>query len=164
MPTVPGLNAAKVRQFLPVTIALLAALSLTACRSAPPTALGVHHGSLSPCPSSPNCVSSTAPDAAHRIAPIALSGDAPQAWNRLRERVAALPRTTIVANHDGYLHALCRSRVFGFIDDLELLLNRSAGVIEVRSAARLGYYDFGVNRARVATLRAAFRDNNRRGS
>jgi uncharacterized protein (DUF1499 family) len=39
------------------------------------------------------------------------------------------------------------------VDDLELLLDREAGVLHLRSASRLGYQDFGVNRARVERLR-----------
>ena len=42
-----------------------------------------------------------------------------------------------------YLHATFKSRVFRFIDDLELFLNPSNGVISIRSAARTGYWDFG---------------------
>jgi uncharacterized protein (DUF1499 family) len=55
----------------------------------------------------------------------------------------------------GYLHAECRSALLGFVDDLELHLRPSEGVIAVRSASRLGYSDFGVNRRRVEVLRAS---------
>ena len=44
----------------------------------------------------------------------------------------------------------------GFVDDLELQVDPTARVIHVRSASRLGHRDFGVNRARVESLRAAF--------
>jgi uncharacterized protein (DUF1499 family) len=55
----------------------------------------------------------------------------------------------------GYLHAECRSALFGFVDDLELHLRVSEGVIAVRSASRLGYSDLGVNRRRVEILRTS---------
>ena len=42
----------------------------------------------------------------------------------------------------------------GYVDDVELALDAAAGVIHVRSAARLGVRDFGVNRARVEALRS----------
>jgi uncharacterized protein (DUF1499 family) len=54
-----------------------------------------------------------------------------------------------------YLHAECRSRIFGFVDDLEFLLQPEARVIAFRAAARSGYYNFGVNRARIDALRTA---------
>ena len=41
------------------------------------------------------------------------------------------------------------------MDDLELQLRAEDGIIAVRSASRVGYSDFGVNRKRVETLRQA---------
>jgi uncharacterized protein (DUF1499 family) len=52
-----------------------------------------------------------------------------------------------------YLHAEVKSRVFRFVDDLELLLDPASGVVGIRSASRVGYSDLGVNRRRVETLR-----------
>jgi uncharacterized protein (DUF1499 family) len=46
--------------------------------------------------------------------------------------------------------------MIGFVDDLELQVDAAAQVIHVRSASRLGRRDFGVNRARIEALRAAF--------
>ena len=63
-----------------------------------------------------------------------------------------MPRTTIVTATGDYLHAVCRTRL-GFADDVECRLCHTDGVIHVRSASRLGYYDFGVNRTRVERLR-----------
>lgn len=67
--------------------------------------------------------------------------------------VQKLPRARIVTQTDNYLHAECRSRVLGFVDDLELHYRPGQGMISVRSASRLGYSDFGVNRKRVEKLR-----------
>lgn len=75
----------------------------------------------------------------------------------MREVVRVMPRTTVVTESGDYLHAEIRSAVFGFVDDLEMQLRDGDGVIAVRSAARLGYYDFGVNRRRIARLRTALR-------
>ena len=110
---------------------------------------------MAACPSSPNCVSSRAPDDAHRVEPLAMAGDPAAAFERAVEAVRALPRTTVVTEEAGYLHAECRSRLFRFIDDLELELDADAGVIQVRSASRVGHSDLGVNRRRVEALRAA---------
>lgn len=135
---------------------LLAATLLAGCAGTPPSELGVHDGALAPCPESPNCVSSRAADADHRVDPLRYEGAADQAWARAQQAVETLPRTRIVTTDDEYLHAESRSRVFGFVDDLELLLDTPAQAIQVRSAARTGYYDFGVNRERVETLRSQF--------
>jgi uncharacterized protein (DUF1499 family) len=55
-----------------------------------------------------------------------------------------------------YLHVEMRSLMFRFVDDVEFSLAASAGLIHVRSASRVGYSDFGVNRKRVERIRAAF--------
>ncbi len=123
----------------------------------PPANLGVKDARLAPCRSSPNCVASQADpaDATHYISPIAFKGDARAAWRALREAVAATARTTLIADQGNYLRAEFASRLMGFVDDVEFLLDPDARVIDVRSASRLGRRDFGVNRARIEALRAA---------
>ncbi|MGJ3242041.1 MAG: DUF1499 domain-containing protein [Opitutales bacterium] len=107
------------------------------------------------CGSRPNCVSSReSPDRRAYIEPLPYpegGGDTPMAI--LLSAVCRLPRTTIVTASDRYLHAECRSAVFGFVDDLECYLDPEAARVAVRSAARLGYCDLGVNRRRVEALR-----------
>lgn len=66
----------------------------------------------------------------------------------------------VLREENGYLHAVFRSRFYRFIDDLELRLDREHRVIHLRSAARAGYSDFGVNRKRAEQVRALFRDHN----
>jgi uncharacterized protein (DUF1499 family) len=140
---------------LRAVVGLLATTLAGACAGARPEGLGVAAGAFAPCPASPNCVSSDAEDAGHRVAPLPVVGTPEEAWRAARAAVAALPRTRVVVESDGYLHAECRSAVFGFVDDLELHLRPEAGAIAVRSASRVGYSDLGVNRRRVEALRAA---------
>jgi uncharacterized protein (DUF1499 family) len=112
-----------------------------------PTNLGVKNGRLAPCRRTPNCVSSQADpaDAEHYIAP--LKGDLAD----VRKAVESLPRTTIVSSTSNYLYAEFRSKLLGFVDDVEFFFDGSA--IQVRSASRLGRRDFAVNRKRVERLR-----------
>lgn len=118
-----------------------------------PQNLGYATGRLAPCKASPNCVSSqTDPkDEEHYIAPIALKGDAIAA---VRKAVESLPRTTVVQVEPDYLYAEFRSKLLGFVDDVEFLADRAKGVVHVRSASRLGRRDFGVNRERIEQLRS----------
>ena len=115
---------------------------------------------LAPCPGTPNCVASDADDAKHRVDAFALDPrvEPAVAWAGVREAVAALPRTRIVEEAPGYLRAECRSRLFRFVDDLELELRTGERRIAVRSASRVGRSDFGVNRARVDQLRSLLRE------
>jgi uncharacterized protein (DUF1499 family) len=110
------------------------------------------------CPDRPNCVSSQAHDGKHAIEPFHIKGDPTAGWNAITGIIRSLPRTTIVKATEKYLHAECKSRLFGFIDDLELYLDPVTGVIAIRSASRVGYYDFGVNRRRLTDLREMLMD------
>lgn len=116
------------------------------------------HPELPPCPKSPNCVSSDARDAGHRVEPFTLAMPPAQAWREARAAVAALARTTVTAQSETALHAECRSLLLGFVDDLDLRLRADEGLIAVRSASRIGYGDLGVNRKRVEHLREALRE------
>jgi uncharacterized protein (DUF1499 family) len=129
----------------------MALFSFTGAR---PGNLGVRSGRLSPCPCSPNCVCTDADDQDHNILAFELALPAADGWRAAHAAVAKLPRTTIVTQSSDYLHAECASRIFGFVDDLELQLRPAQNAIAVRSAARLGHSDFGVNRKRVEGLRA----------
>lgn len=138
-----------------VVALILGGCALGLFAGTPPANLGAKDGRLAACPSSPNCVSSQGDpaDATHYIAPIAFKRDARAAWRALRETVAASERVKIIDEQDGYLRAEFATQFFGFVDDVEFLLDAPARVIHVRSASRLGYGDLGVNRARIETLR-----------
>lgn len=133
---------------------LVGAALLAGCHGARPATLGVRQGLLAPCPSSPNCVSSMALDAPHRIAPLPFSGTAAVAVAKLAGIVGSLPRASVVTATETYLHAEFTSAVFRFVDDVECMADELTGVIHIRSAARSGFSDLGVNRRRVETIRA----------
>lgn len=131
-------------------VILLAILSFMAKK---PSNLGVVNGRLAPCPNSPNCVSTQANDADHRMEPIPFDD---QAIERLKTVIGAMPRMKVVTETDDYIHAEATSRLFRFVDDVEFFVDRAAKVIHFRSASRVGHSDFGVNRARMEQIRAAF--------
>ena len=56
-------------RLLRVVVVLSGSVLLAGCHGARPASLGVRDGRLAPCPASHNCVSSLAPDEAHRVAP-----------------------------------------------------------------------------------------------
>lgn len=123
----------------------------------PPQGLGFHNGKFKPCSWKPNCVSSTSDvgDEKHHIAPFAIKGCADAAWNQLVAAIKAHERGTVIKEQASYLYAEFKSRGLGYVDDAEFALDVKAGVIQVRSASRLGVRDFGVNRARIESLRVA---------
>lgn len=146
-----------------LAVLLVAAGQLGFLAGQMPTDLGVHNGRLKPPSLTPNSVSSQAalyPDNPQRayadVAPLHYTGDGKAAMARLAGIVSRMPRTTVVTSEPGYLYAQCRTRLLGFTDDLEFYLDAPAGVIQVRSASRLGKGDLGVNRQRVEALRQQF--------
>ena len=78
---------------------------------------------------------------------------------RLKEIITGMPRTRIIEQSDDYLYAEFESKLMGFIDDVEFYFDSNAEVIQVRSAARLGKSDLGVNRKRIDAIRAQLAAN-----
>jgi uncharacterized protein (DUF1499 family) len=122
-----------------------------------PGNLGAREGRLAPCKPTPNCVSSQADPGDHRhyIEPLVFQGPSAVAIAALQRVIEAAPGARIIRATPDYLYAEFRSRIMRFVDDLEFALDPAGGRIHVRSAARLGIRDFGVNRARVESLRRA---------
>ena len=121
-----------------------------------PTNLGINAGKFAPPSWKPNCVSSTVDksDEKHFIAPISYSGSSADAWKKLVAIVKASPRAKVVNENANYLYAEFKSAGLGYVDDVEFALDEKAGVIQARSASRLGVRDFDVNRKRVEAIRA----------
>ena len=67
-------------------------------------------------------------------------------------RLEARPRTELLEQADGYLHATASSALFGFVDDVELYADTAHGLLQARSVSRLGDSDLGVNGRRLAAL------------
>lgn len=118
--------------------------------------VGAMNNRLSPCPDTPNCVSSGSEDVRHRIEPFRYRGSGEKAFQRLKQVILSLPRTRLIEEDGNYLHFEFRSLLFGFVDDVEFYRRDGDDEIDVRSASRTGYWDLGVNRRRVEGIRAAF--------
>jgi len=101
-------------------------------------------------------VSSLHPRRRPLVDPLPFSGPAEAARERLLAALRSFPRTRIVAAEGPAVRAECRSRFFGFVDELDFRIDETAGVIHVRSGCRFGFGDLGANRRRIARLRRAF--------
>jgi len=136
-------------------VGTLSVLVMIACGSPAPDTLGVADGKLAPCPATPNCVN-TGMLHPPGTEPFLLRGEpsSSDVTVGIRGVVSEIPRVTIVSASGGYLHAEVRSRIFRFVDDLELLVV-DGGELVVRSASRVGRSDLGVNTRRVKWLREA---------
>ncbi|MDR9402608.1 MAG: DUF1499 domain-containing protein [Halothece sp. Uz-M2-17] len=113
-----------------------------------PTNLGIKAGKLAPCPNTPNCVSSQSTDPEHAIKPLPYAE-----ITDIKRVVNNMERTTIIEETENYLYAEFKSKLMGFVDDVEFHKDDVNQVINVRSASRLGKSDLGVNRKRVEEIR-----------
>jgi uncharacterized protein (DUF1499 family) len=129
-----------------------------------PADLGVSNSRLKPPSPTRNSVSSQAalyPDHPQRdyadIKPLPLrNGSGANSLQALAAALRSMPGIKVVEQRPDYLQAEAETRWLRFVDDLEFWFNPARGVIELRSASRLGREDFGVNRQRIEAIRAAY--------
>jgi uncharacterized protein (DUF1499 family) len=137
---------------------LINLILLTGCSGTMPN-LGVNNSELTPCPKTPNCVSSQAHDEEHYIEPIKFEGTQQEAHDRLLQIIESEKRTKVVTDQEDYIRVEFTSAVFRFVDDVEFYFpNEKAGetIIHMRSASRVGSSDLGVNRKRIERIRSKF--------
>lgn len=144
------------------TTSLIAVLSLILCSAGgcsghkPENDLASKN-TLSPCPDSPNCVSTKNNDSA--MTPLPYKGSMKESQDLLLKVLGSMARCTIIQNEPGYIHAEFRSALFGFVDDVNFVFDDKERQIDFRSASRTGYYDFGVNRKRMEEISRLYLEN-----
>ncbi len=107
-----------------------------------PAEIGGTEGRLAACPTSAHCARADWP-----------SADPAAALDELEGLLADDPAIAVEERRGPYLHATATSRIFGFVDDLELLADPAQGLLQARSVSRLGDSDLGVNARRLERLR-----------
>lgn len=144
-----------------LALAVALATQLGLLRGRMPNDLGARDGRLKPPSMSPNSVSSQAglypehPQRAYaQVAPFAAADGGPQTLERIRRIVETMDGAKVVKSDPGYLYVQFTTRWMKFVDDCEFWFDPRAGVIQVRSASRIGRKDFGVNRQRIEAIRA----------
>jgi uncharacterized protein (DUF1499 family) len=84
--------------------------------------------------------------------PIRYNGSVEETRQKLLDIIGTFPRTTVVQNVGNWLKVEFCSAIFSFVDDVEFEFDDAAKLVHFRSASRLGYYDFGVNRRRMEAI------------
>ncbi len=127
-----------------IVVALVAPLLMLFHLVGPvPSDLGTHNGTLSPCTTPAHCARQ------------AWASRSPETdFTSMVAYVKDMPRTEVIEQTKHYIHAEASSALFGFVDDLELLLDVSNGSIQARSVSRLGDSDLGVNANRLSELQS----------
>jgi uncharacterized protein (DUF1499 family) len=109
-----------------------------------------------PCPDSPNCVSSIGGNEKNRVAPLAYSGSLAEARGKILEILDGCEHARIVAAEPDFIRAEFASPIFRFVDDVLFYFPPDKKIVHVKSASRVGYYDFGANRKRIERIRRKF--------
>jgi len=79
--------------------------------------------------------------------------DVDKTFEQLVTIAQKVPRTKVLESNQNYWRAVCRSLIFRFPDDLEIL--KTDKKIQIKSASRYGGGDLGVNGIRVGRLLTA---------
>jgi len=109
---------------------------------------------LSGCDNLLNCTSSTATTKRNHIEPFAYTSEPGDVIAKVASIITSQKGTSIQTQNANYLHATYKTRLMGYTDDLEILLEENNDHLHIRSASRIGRSDLGANRKRIEALRA----------
>ena len=105
----------------------------------------------------PRSVSSDTYLPIYRVKPFQLIVDIDEAWPAIKKEIELMDRAQVVEQTHDSMTAHVKSKIFRFVDVLDLVYRPKKNTVGVRSAAKIGFYDFGVNRSRVERLRSALK-------
>ena len=134
--------------FVYIIIGLIILFFLLGLKSQKGKAKGLVDGKLAPTGFKPNCAASESCEVAkHQVEPLKAG---------LAQAKSAIIATggTITSETDNYVSATYMSRLFKFVDDVELR-SSGEGIVHIRSSSRVGYSDRGMNRKRIESIRSS---------
>lgn len=138
-------------------VAIIVLMFIRGMMSKHGTALGLTDGHLYKCADKPNCVYTEDPeDQSHYLSPISITH--PASLSIIKDIIRTMGGTIQLQN-DSYIAATFTSSLFRFVDDLEIRVDSEESLIHIRSASRVGYSDFGVNKKRVELLKQLYQDH-----
>jgi len=137
---------------------LLLALGCSMAAHKEDKAPGMLDGQLRACPDKPNCINTEYPEKSSQYLPPL---DYPESTTEqvlvLAKEIILQMGGEIIRQDKHYLAATFTSSIFRFVDDFEISRNESSHKIHIRSASRVGYSDFGVNKRRVEKFSKLFK-------
>jgi len=120
-------------------------------------AIGLVDARLAKCSTKPNCVCSEyKQDADHYIDPIIVTKGSIADSKQVLKNVIKEMGGKIESETDDYIAATFTSKVFRFVDDLEIRIDTESNVIHLRSASRVGHSDISVNKQRTELFKELY--------
>ena len=134
-----------------IVITAVIGLFILGKKSTSGDSMGLVNGKLASCPKTPNCVCSEyADDVEHYIEPY--RSDNTHIMSSIRTAIERMGGD-IENISENFLSATFTSRLFRFVDDVEVRIDHEAELVHFRSASRVGRGDMGVNRKRIGQLK-----------
>lgn len=110
---------------------------------------------LPPCPDTPNCVSSMEARDQKKVDALPWIESIDKTKERLQSVIDSYGRAKVTARLPNHWKAEFRTKIIGFVDDVDFLFDEKNKRVDVRSASRVGHYDFEANRKRIEAMRKA---------
>ena len=88
-----------------------------------------------------------------RIVHFKYAGSREAAYQTLLSTLKEMEGSEIMVTEENYIYSEFTSSFWRFVDDVEFYFPEMEGVIHFRSASRIGYYDYDVNRERIEKVR-----------
>jgi len=109
---------------------------------------------LSKCPPTPNCVCSEfKSDNLHFVDPIHYTKDQSNIVSPKVKNALQAMGGKITSESDTYIAAIFTSKIFGFVDDFEIRIDKDQQTIHFRSASRVGRGDMDTNKKRTTEFK-----------
>ena len=111
---------------------------------------GIVNNQLSPCPDTPNCISTEFEDDSSHYTD-AIKYTAENNENIMQTIIEVIKETdgSVIKTDTDYISATYTSSIFRYVDDFEIRLDKDNQLIQIRSASRVGRSDFGANLKRI---------------
>lgn len=104
------------------------------------------------CPKSPNCVSTMTDQSDKLMSPISFESQPDTVQKLILEVLKSLDRVEVKANEGNWIHAVFKTAIFRFKDDVYFYIDSEKNEVHFKSQSRTGYSDLGKNRSRMEKL------------
>lgn len=112
---------------------------------------------LKACPDTPNCINTEYPEKTDQyIPPLVYDETKADKVMTMAKNIILQMGGSIIKEEPNYLAATFTSMIFRFVDDFEVRNDIKHHSLQIRSASRTGYSDFGVNKRRVEEFSKQF--------
>lgn len=109
---------------------------------------------LKVCTSTKNCYSSQSPKSKNYVSPLTYKGERRDVFVKVKDLLNDQDKATFVSETDHQLHyTFFAGKNNKYTDDVNLAFEKGNNVIHIRSASRVGIFDFGVNKKRIEMIR-----------